>query len=45
MTDLNTDPNTELRTDINTAWDFWYHSINNNNWTNDSYKLAYSITN
>ena len=24
-------------------WDLWYHSINDNNWTKNSYKKIYSI--
>ena len=26
-------------------WKIWYHSINDNNWNNESYKLIYNIDN
>jgi len=41
MVDLNTD----LNIGINTSWDCWYHSIEDKSWTNNSYKLIYSVTN
>ena len=30
---------------LNSAWDLWYHSIEDNNWTNGSYKFLYKIKN
>ena len=30
---------------LNTGWDLWYHSIENSNWGNDSYKSLYKIRN
>ena len=30
---------------LNTSWCLWYHSINDNSWTNNSYKLIYTIRN
>ena len=30
---------------LNTSWDIWYHSIEDNNWTNESYKLLYKVNN
>lgn len=30
---------------LNTNWCLWYHSINDNSWTNNSYKLVYTIRN
>ena len=30
---------------LNTNWCLWYHSIENNNWNNSSYKLIYTIRN
>ena len=30
---------------LNTNWCLWYHSINDNSWTNNSYKLVYMIRN
>jgi len=30
---------------LNTNWCLWYHSINDNSWTNNSYKLIYTIRN
>ena len=28
---------------LNTNWCLWYHSINDTNWTNSSYKNLYTI--
>ena len=30
---------------LNSNWCLWYHSINDNSWTNNSYKLIYTIRN
>ena len=30
---------------LNTNWCLWYHSINDNTWTNNSYQLIYTIRN
>lgn len=30
---------------LNTKWSLWYHSINDNNWNNKSYKNLYNINN
>ena len=30
---------------LNTNWCLWYHSINDNSWTNSSYELIYTIRN
>ena len=30
---------------LNTNWDLWYHSIEDNNWGNESYKSLYKIRN
>ena len=30
---------------LNGLWDLWYHSIEDNNWSNDSYKFLYKIRN
>jgi hypothetical protein len=30
---------------LNTNWDLWYHSIEDNNWGNESYKYLYKIRN
>ena len=30
---------------LNTNWCFWYHSINDTNWDNNSYKNLYTIQN
>ena len=31
--------------DTNTKWNIWYHSIKDNNWSNDSYKKIFEINN
>jgi len=31
--------------ELNTSWDLWYHSIDNKNWSNGSYKFLYKIKN
>ena len=38
MTDLN-------NYDLNDNWKLWFHSIDDNNWNNESYKLLYEINN
>ena len=30
---------------LNTTWKIWYHSINDNNWNNNSYKMIYELNN
>ena len=30
---------------LNTNWDLWYHSIEDNNWNNASYKSLYKVKN
>ena len=30
---------------LNTNWKVWYHSINDNNWNNSSYKMIYELNN
>ena len=30
---------------LNNKWSFWYHSINDNQWTNNSYKILLTIQN
>ena len=30
---------------LNGSWDLWYHSIEDNNWSNGSYKFLYKIKN
>lgn len=30
---------------LNSPWDLWYHSIEDNNWSNSSYKFLYKINN
>ena len=30
---------------LNGSWDLWYHSIEDNNWSNNSYKFLYKIRN
>lgn len=30
---------------LNGSWDLWYHSIEDNNWSNGSYKFLYKIRN
>lgn len=31
--------------ELNDSWDLWYHSIDDDNWKNESYKLLYKINN
>ena len=30
---------------LNTPWKIWYHSITDNNWKNNSYKMVYQMNN
>jgi len=30
---------------LNTTWDLWYHSIEDNKWSNESYKFLYKVNN
>lgn len=30
---------------LNTSWKVWFHSIKDNSWTNNSYKLIYTLNN
>ena len=29
---------------LNTSWKVWYHSINDNKWNNNSYKMIYKLS-
>lgn len=37
--------NEDDKYELNGKWDLWYHSIDDTNWTNESYKLLYNINN